>query len=463
MTSFESYSTAGLNRYQPLPIKSSRDPINHIDLADPRGGSYQIGQRWFNTENANYWRFIGNGEWVLDSSSPGPLLHVDVPIGTSPIDPDATGTLNFTSNLGTIAITGTAGGLGAQSINFDLAGGGIAFDQIAVQAVTAPGVTPVVPTGAGLLTVNGSAVAAHSVPIETRSRAANTYNVEVQYSAANATTDATKSGIAHFNSTQFSVDGNGFVQLAGGGLAIDSIGTQTGTNPIVPTVAGLVTINGAVVAAGTNPLRSNGTGANTMALEAQISQAIASTDATKIGLSNFDSALFSVDANGFVSLNVGSSVCSFLAYLNANVTNWTGDGTGGGVIPLNAVEYNIGSAFNTGTGKFTAPKTGRYLINATISISNIGAAHTTGRYWIVIRNAGGTIINLIEYAQQSPAATQNVDHNFTISGSHIVSMTATDTADIETAVNGSTKTITLNGSASITSTPYCLMSGSMIV
>lgn len=92
------------------------------------------------------------------------------------------------------------------------------------------------------------------------------------------------------------------IALAGGGTGIDSIGTQTGTNPIVSDGAGLVTINGAVVAAGTNPVRSDGTGANTMALEVQISQAIAATDATKIGLSNYDSGSFAVDANGFVTL-----------------------------------------------------------------------------------------------------------------------------------------------------------------
>lgn len=92
------------------------------------------------------------------------------------------------------------------------------------------------------------------------------------------------------------------IALTGGGVGIDSIGTQTGTNPITADGAGLVTINGAVVAAGTNPVRSDGTGANTMALEVQISQAVAATDATRIGLSNYDSGSFAVDANGFVTL-----------------------------------------------------------------------------------------------------------------------------------------------------------------
>lgn len=95
------------------------------------------------------------------------------------------------------------------------------------------------------------------------------------------------------------------LDLAGGAGAIEKINLQTGTTPITPS-GGQITFNGATVAAGTNPVRTNGTGANTMALQVQISQAIASTDATKIVLCNFNSAQFTVDANGFVtSLGAG--------------------------------------------------------------------------------------------------------------------------------------------------------------
>ncbi len=97
------------------------------------------------------------------------------------------------------------------------------------------------------------------------------------------------------------VSGNPTISLSGGGAGVDSIAVQTGTSPVVPDSNGLLTINGAVVSAGTNPVRSNGTGANTLALEVQTSQAISAADATKIGLSNFNSAQFSVAATGFVS------------------------------------------------------------------------------------------------------------------------------------------------------------------
>jgi len=92
------------------------------------------------------------------------------------------------------------------------------------------------------------------------------------------------------------------LDIAGGSSAIERVALQTGTTPVTP-LAGTLTFNGATVLAGTNPVRTDGTGVHTMALEVQISQAIAATDVTKIGLSNFDSARFTVDANGFVSTN----------------------------------------------------------------------------------------------------------------------------------------------------------------
>lgn len=125
-----------------------------------------------------------------------------------------------------------------------LNGGGVAASSFDVQANTAPGTDPVVPSSSGVVTVNGAAVANHSVVLETRSRAANAYNVEVQYATSAASTDATKSGVAHFNSSQFSVDANGFVALAGGGLAIDSITPNSGTSPVVPDSNGNVSILG---------------------------------------------------------------------------------------------------------------------------------------------------------------------------------------------------------------------------
>jgi hypothetical protein len=183
-------------------------------------------------------------------------------------------------------------------------GGGGSATSINVDANTAPGTDPVLPNGSNIITVTGGQVAAGTTAnvIQTNSLAANTFTIEIQRASAQAATTIGANGVAHFKSTDFTVDANGFVSLVGGSLGTTSFAVQTGTSPVVPTGGGQVTVNGAVVAAGTNPIRTDGTGANTFAIEVQKSQAIAATDATKIGLSVFNSANFTVDADGFVSL-----------------------------------------------------------------------------------------------------------------------------------------------------------------
>ncbi len=166
--------------------------------------------------------------------------------------------------------------------------------------------------------------------------------------------------------------------LTGGSEAVDSIAVQTGTSPIVPTAAGLVTINGATVAAGTNPVRSDGTGANTLAIEVQLSQAIAAQDATKVGLSAFDSGSFSVDANGFVTLKGGSQAIDTL------VPN-----SGINVVPNAAGEIN-----SVGTGSITTIGTLNTLTTQLTGLTNhnilVGAGTTT--IGLIIPSTAGFVL-----------------------------------------------------------------------
>ncbi len=172
------------------------------------------------------------------------------------------------------------------------------------------------------------------------------------------------------------INGNGsiIIGLIGGSSAIQRVSVQTGTTPIVPS-GGTITINGAVVAAGTNPVRTNGTGANTLALQVQTSQAIASTDATKIGLSNFNSADFTVDANGFVSIKSAA-----LNYTNVNhaaspytvlsTDDYISVDTSGGVVSL--LFPNVPASNRIWTVK---DRTGTAAVS-NISITTVGGAVT---------------------------------------------------------------------------------------
>lgn len=64
---------------------------------------------------------------------------------------------------------------------------------------------------------------------------------------------------------------------------------------------------GSVIAAGAIPFQSVGTpGTSTVNWQIQRSQAIALTNAANVGLASFNSAQFTVDANGFVSITNAS-------------------------------------------------------------------------------------------------------------------------------------------------------------
>ena len=88
---------------------------------------------------------------------------------------------------------------------------------VTVDADTTPGTDPVRPDSEGLIIVTGAQVAAGTTPnvIRTDSLAANTYTIEIQRSQAVASTTIGDNGVSHFDSSQFAVDGNGFVTFPG--------------------------------------------------------------------------------------------------------------------------------------------------------------------------------------------------------------------------------------------------------
>lgn len=221
----------------------------------------------------------------------------------------------ITSPLGTLTI-----GYSAPNITMDLAGGSVGVDSVAMQT----GTSPVVPDGAGLLTFNGARVAAGTNPVRTNGTGANTMQLEVQTSQAIAATNVNNVGLAAFDSAAFDVDANGFVQLNGGGIAATSFDVQAntapGTDPVVPTAAGVVTVNGAVVANHSVVLESRSRAANAYNLEVQYATSAAATDGTKSGVAHFNSSIFTVDASGFVSTSGGTLVQSIVGGPGITIT-----------------------------------------------------------------------------------------------------------------------------------------------
>lgn len=318
-------------------------------------------------------------------NSGGALAVVETLTGNTggAVGPDGAHNINVVGTAGQVTVTGNPG---TNTLTISLSGGGAAIDSIGTQT----GTNPIEPTGAGLVTINGAVVAAGTNPVRSDGTGANTMAIEVQISQAIASTDATKIGLCNFDSGSFSVDANGFVALKGGTEAIDSIGvdaaTGPGTNPVLPTAGGLVTVNGAVVAAGTNPIRTNSLAANVYQIQAQISQAIASTDATKIGLSNFSSAHFAVDSNGFVTLvGGGQAVDSFIPNSGTSPVVPAADGS----ITLQGTgSITVVGGTNSLTPQLTGLTNHAIQVGAgTATLTQVGPTATAGQ---VLQSAGSS-------------------------------------------------------------------------
>ena len=216
-----------------------------------------------------------------------------------------------------------------------------------------------VPIG-NTLEILGTIVAAHSIPLETTG-SGNTVTIVTQYSSAAGSSVGTNAGLSSFSSTYFTVDANGFVTLNGSAIGETITGNTGGA--LAPT-AGNWNILGISTAAGTTPVQTAGSG-STLIVQVQKSQAIASTNATNVGLAAFNSAFFTVDANGFVSIN-GSAIGETI----------TGN-TGGPLNPDGSNNFNILTANSTvkfaGSGSTLTQDFG--LTN--LLIGNAGAAITS--------------------------------------------------------------------------------------
>lgn len=147
-----------------------------------------------------------------------------------------------------------------------------------------------------------------------------------------------------------------------------------GNNPQIPTqfnadigfaipLANVLNVLGSTDVPGTTPVFTVGSG-NTITTKVQISQAIAASNATNIGLSAFNSAHFSVDANGFVSITAGTGVLQTL----------TGN-TGGAIAPV------LGNINTIGTGSITIAGAGNTLTTQLTGLTNhavlVGAGTAT--------------------------------------------------------------------------------------
>jgi hypothetical protein len=258
--------------------------------------------------------------------------------GTFPVTATSAGNITLTSTAGTIVITGVAGpGVGFNTLNFDITGGGAAVEQFQVDSGA-----NVVPT-AGVVIVHGTTASNAGTPVQTVNTAVNRYQIAVQLTTTSAITSVVDAGLASFASSQFAVDVNGRVTLLGGtGPAVQTMTVQSATAPGITTVSpisGNITVNAAAVAAHSVPIETRSRALGAYNVEVQEAAAVAASDATKSGIAHFSSADFTVDASGFVAL-AGTG--------GAAIETITGDS--GGALGPTAGNFNfVGATVANGT------------------------------------------------------------------------------------------------------------------
>jgi len=337
----------------------SRFPLGQFWLVgdDPTTGS--VGDLWYLKDYS-----AGVPQWEsISSASPGDDIQTLTGDGSTAVSPDGAGNIDIIGstvanatnakplyiNDGTVnqltaqiqvgsAITGApANSNDAGIISLDdtvfnvdangyaslIQGSGPLVDTITVSSATLPGVANVVPSAVGVITVSGNAVAAHSVPVESHSRALNAYNIEVQLASDRTGTPANSNdaGLASFDDAIFNVDANGYVTLSGGSLPPTQTFTGDAGGAVGPDGSGDIDVQGVTVANATNakPVFVQGTaGSNLLEVDVQVASAVTGAPGDKLdaGLASFDDTKFTVDTDGYVSLSGGAFSPQPLEYVS---------------------------------------------------------------------------------------------------------------------------------------------------
>lgn len=140
---------------------------------------------------------------------------------------------------------------------------------------------------------------------------------------------------------------------------------------------------------------------------------------------------------------------AFMAYRSSSLLNVTGNGTYFTII-FNVETFDQNSDYNTSTGVFTAPVSGRYSFKTSIYLQEVGSGHTHGQ--IALRTSNDDFLQSDQNTANTRAGT-----NLSMIANFFVNMDAADTAFIQIYVAGSTLTVDVFGQAA---TPrYTVFSG----
>ena len=168
-------------------------------------------------------------------------------------------------------------------------------------------------------------------------------------------------------------NGAGSISIAVSGSVVGETITGNTGGALSPT-AGNWNILGASTAAGTTPVTTSGA-VSTLTVNVQKSQAIAASDATKVGLANFNSSDFSVDANGFVA----AASTGYIRTITGNSGGAESPAAGGNFNVLGTGSITVAGSANTETVQLTGLTNHNVLVGAgTATMTNVAPSATSG-------------------------------------------------------------------------------------
>jgi hypothetical protein len=136
------------------------------------------------------------------------------------------------------------------------------------------------------------------------------------------------------------------------------------------------------------------------------------------------------------------------AFVHTSQTNATGDGTSFDVIFDSVADQN-GSNYNTGTGKYTCPVTGFYLLSYTVTFTGVTAAMNDGNSQVL--SSAGTI----QKRSWNAAAIRAASNEAVISDCVITKRTAGDTLYVNIQISNGTKVASTKADSF---GPFCYLS-----